>query len=134
MRVPLSQERDNRELVSMHGLTSDVDLEFIVGREVIQIAIGVHQVIVAFDQNLKISIEGEFEYITKVARVKWRPSASEVAAKTVGLLGLRVGSISSQTDGALELSFSNGDRLVLKDTNPEYESYQIVTSEKTMVV
>ncbi len=118
----------------MYGLPGNLDLEFILEREVIQIAIGVYQVIMAFDKQLKISIEGEFEYITKEGRLTWKPTETQVAAKTVGLLGATVQSVNPQANGTLELGFSNSDRLVLKHPNPQYESYQIVTPVKTIVV
>src|SRR5580698_10052742 len=105
-----------------------------IGRELIQIAIGVYQVIFGFNEGVRMSVEAQFEYTTKETWVEWRPGASQVAASTVGLLGARVESVKSFRDGTLELSFSNGDLVVLRDTSPRYESYQVMRPGQTIVV
>jgi hypothetical protein len=40
----------------MHGLAEDIDLCFLNGLEVIQIAIGSYQIIFTFDENVRISV------------------------------------------------------------------------------
>ena len=46
----------------MYGLKKDIDLSFLNGREVIQVAIGIHQVQFGFDEDVRISVEGGFCY------------------------------------------------------------------------
>ena len=118
----------------MYGLPDSIDFSFMIGRELIQIAIGVYQVIFGFNEGVRISVEAQFEYTTKETWVEWRPGASHVAASTVGLLGARVESVKSFRDGTLELSFSNGDLVVLRDASPGYESYQVMRPGQTIVV
>lgn len=117
----------------MHGLNKSIDLQFLKSREVIQVAIGIYQVIFAFDDDVTISVEGRFEYISSSGACEWRPGASHVAATTVNLLGKTVKAVQGQEDGTLELVFSNGDRLVIRDANKEYESYQITRRGETIV-
>ena len=118
----------------MYGLKDNIDLSFLKDREVIQVAIGTYQVIFAFDEDVTVSVEGQFEYSPKSGAVQWRPAAPHVAASTVGLLGAKVESLHSDKDGTVVLSFSNGDRLVLRDVSKEYESYQITHRGGTIVV
>jgi hypothetical protein len=55
----------------MHGLRKDDDLNFLNGRECIQIAIGVYQVQFAFDEDVRISVEGEFRYFEGADELVW---------------------------------------------------------------
>jgi hypothetical protein len=118
----------------MRGLDKNIDLTFLKGREAIQVAIGVHQVIFAFDGDVTISVESHFCYSSKGNSSEWRPGAKQLAANTVQLLGAVVEGVHGHEDGTLELTFSNGDRLVITDASKEYESYQITRRGETIVV
>jgi hypothetical protein len=39
----------------MYGLSKDLDLNFLNGREVVQVAIGIYQIIFGFDEDVRIS-------------------------------------------------------------------------------
>jgi Family of unknown function (DUF6188) len=118
----------------MYGLPDGIDFSFMIGREVIQIAIGRGQVIFGFDQNVRISAEAQFEYTTKDLTLEWSPGASHIAANTVALLGTTVEFANGSSDRTLELKFSNGSHLVLRDVNSNYESYQVMRPDQIIVV
>jgi hypothetical protein len=42
----------------MHGLSKDLDLSFLNGRQVAQVAIGVHEIIFGFDEDVKTLLSG----------------------------------------------------------------------------
>jgi hypothetical protein len=44
----------------MYGLKKTIDLGFLMGREVGQVAIGTYQVVLGFDEDVTIAVEGEF--------------------------------------------------------------------------
>jgi hypothetical protein len=46
----------------MYGLTKDINLSFLNDREVIQIAIGVYQTQLGFDEDVKIYLHSQFGY------------------------------------------------------------------------
>lgn len=46
----------------MYGLRGDVDLNFLVGRIVEQVALGAYEVIFSFDENVKITVYQTFRY------------------------------------------------------------------------
>lgn len=46
----------------MYGFKSDIDLSFLNGRKLIQIAIGLYHVSFRFDEEVAVSVEGEFRY------------------------------------------------------------------------
>lgn len=109
----------------MYGLNKDTDLSFLKGQEVIQIAIGVFQVQFHFDGDAIISVEGEFQYFSENNSSHWRQGTPEAAAPALRQLGSSVRKVGGKEDGTLELTFSNGDRLVVKDSGEQYESYTI---------
>ena len=95
-------------------------------REVIQIAIGAHQVIFRFDRDVEISVEGHFNYVhNSVGAVDWYPRATQVAATTVELLGSNVLDAQKVDDDSLQLFFSNGDLLTITRPDQNFESYQV---------
>ena len=112
----------------MYGLNRDVDLSFLTGREVIQVAVGTYQVQFHFDEDVNISVEGEFKYFDGKDETTWsaKPESAHVAARTVALLGAVIeGYKACYESGTLELNFSHGHRLTIPDSSKEYESYSI---------
>jgi hypothetical protein len=118
----------------MYGLKTGVDLTFLQGRELIQLAIGKHQVIFNFDEDVSVSVEGRFEYTSRSGSSEWQPGGLIVAASAVHLLGERIVGVQGREDGTLKLTFSNDDCLLILDTSTEYESYQISRRGEIIVV
>ena len=120
----------------MYGLKAEIDLSFLVGRELIQVAIGVYQVQFGFDEDVRISVESEFRYFDGRAEWIWRPEpgSSFIAARAVALLGATIETFRSNTDGTLILAFSNEHRLTILDSSKEYESYDITRPGQTIIV
>jgi hypothetical protein len=120
----------------MYGLKKELDLSFLAGRELIQLAIGVYQVQFGFDEDVRISVESEFRYFDGQAEWIWRPEprASSIAARAVALLGATIESFGSNIDGILTLAFSNQHRLTILDSSKEYESYDISRPGQTITV
>jgi hypothetical protein len=120
----------------MHGLKKEIDLSFLNGRELVQVAVGLYHTIFKFDEDVAISVEAEFRYFDGQTEWIWRPEpgSSLIAARLVALLGATIESFESNADGTLALTFSNGHRLTLADSSREYESYQITRPGETIVV
>lgn len=120
----------------MYGLKKEIDLSFLNGRELIQIAIGLYHISFRFDNDVAISVEGEFSYFDGQAEWIWKPepAAVQIASRTVSLLGARIESFEGHEDGTLRLNFSNRQRLTILDSSKEYESYDITRPGHTIVV
>ena len=120
----------------MYGLKKEIDLSFLHGREVIQIAIGVYQAQFGFDEEVTICVDGEFTYFGGQGDSIWKPEPgfSPVAARTVALLGASIQFFESNENGTLKLSFSNRQRLTIPNSSKECESYQITRPGHTIVV
>lgn len=117
----------------MNGLDSAIDLSFLKGREVIQVAVGIFQVVFVFDEQVTISVESKFRF-GSTDSCMWQPGEPHAASPALRLLGARVEQICSQRDGTLDLMFSNGDRLTILDSSKEFESYNIARPGQTIVV
>jgi hypothetical protein len=120
----------------MYGLRKDLDLNFLSGRELIQVAIGLYQISFRFDEDLAISVEGEFRYFDGQGEWIWKSEqgAAQLAAKTVSLLGATIQSFEGEGNGTLSLVFSNGHRLTILDSSKDYQSYDITRPGSTIVV
>ena len=120
----------------MYGLRKDIDLQFLKGRELEQIAIGLYQVIFSFDENVAISVEGQFKFFDGSREWIWKqePNCTEAAAKTVALLGQNIERFEAHEDGTLILSFGSNKRLTILDSSKEYQSYDITRPGQTIVV
>jgi Family of unknown function (DUF6188) len=120
----------------MYGLRNDIDLSFLNGRLVEQVAIGVYQIIFGFDEDVRISVYFEYSYFDGLDESVWKPEPgfAQIAARTVALLGATVQSFEGREDGMLTLTFSNGHRLTIPDSSKEYESYDITRPGETIIV
>lgn len=120
----------------MYGLKNEIDLSFLTGRELIQVAIGSFQVQFHFDEDVAVSVEAEFRYFDGQDEWSWRqePSSPQVAARTVAMVGANITTLERNENGTLALMFSNGHRLTIVDSFKEYESYDITRPGHTIVV
>jgi hypothetical protein len=120
----------------MYGLSKGLDLSFLNGRQVEQVAIGIYQIIFGFDEDVRISAYSEFSYFDGREEWVWKPEpgAAQIAARTVSLLGTTIESFEAQVNGTLFLVFSNGQHLTILDSSKEYESYDITRRGETIVV
>ena len=120
----------------MYGLKREIDLSFLNGRELIQVAIGLCHISFRFDEDVAISVEGGFNYFDGQAEWIWKlePGSPQIASRTVALLGATIESFVGHEDGTLRLDFSNGHRLTVLDNSKEYESYDITRPGHTIVV
>lgn len=123
-------------LPHMYGLGKEIDLSFLTGRELIQVAIGVYQIQFGFDEDVIIYVESQFNYFDGQEEWIWNPEpgAAQVAARTVSLRSATIQNFEGQENGTLILTFSNGARLTIPDSSQEYESYQITRPGQTIVV
>jgi hypothetical protein len=123
-------------LPHMYGLRKEIDLSFLTGRELIQVAIGSFQIQFHFDEDVTVSVEAEFCYFDGQDEWIWQqePSSPQIAARTVAMLGASITSFETNENGTLALTFSNGHRLTILDSFKEYESYDITRPGQTIIV
>lgn len=111
----------------MYGLEKSVSLDFLRDLRLEQVCIGNFQVILRFDKETSISIEGSLEISdgdSKVSRNLHADKPSETT-ELVALVGLMTANVANLGDGKVRLHFSNGALLTLFDSKKDFESYQI---------
>jgi hypothetical protein len=108
----------------MMGLSKDMDLSFLGGRELIQVGFGLHQTILRFDADTSISIECDYEV----------GDQHNDQLGLISLLGNTVAKVSNPGDGSLIIEFMSGPTLVIRDSNRDFESYQVESPGKYIVV
>jgi len=118
----------------MYGLQSETDLSFLLEKELEQIAIGRHQAILRLDGGVEISIESDLEHRLPSGKGMLYSDVAAAASALASLLNSTIKSYSIEPPGNLKMFFSNGDALVIYDSNPSYESYQVRNGEQLIVV
>jgi hypothetical protein len=125
----------------VYGLSADLDLSFLVGREVIQVCLGSSQVQLHFSaldvmrgDYVEIFVESELTHISSSGVESSYVILTASAPMLTALLGATVNGASREAPGTLCLQFETGDRLKIHDNSEHYESYQIKQGNKLIVV
>ena len=117
----------------MYGLTADVDLSFLVGAELLQVAAGQNEVILNFFGDVSIMIAADLRLSRSEHPGERLSHAPSQATTLIRLLGLSVLQASG-ADGTLRLELSDGSTLEVYDSWPNYESYTITHRAGLIVV
>jgi hypothetical protein len=118
----------------MYGLPIDTDLTFLHGKELESVSIGLHDVILHFDERVKITVTSECKYQTKTGEtisIENYPASASLICK---LINHSIVDAQGEENGTLSLKFSNGDTLIIYDDSEQYEAYQIQNGDKLIVV
>jgi hypothetical protein len=108
----------------MYGLPPHTDLEFLAELELIQVCVGSNQVILRFENDTTILLECEYSLDDR------RSNASDL----LPLVGTRLSGATQGQHGEIVLTFSGGHALVFRDSNSNYESYQITAPARHIIV
>lgn len=115
-------------------MSSD-DFTFFVGRELLQIAVGKHQVIFYFYKDLSISMESDFEWRHEREVARWKIGKESIPQSMpwLKLIGKHVSAIQWLEDQSLKLLFDNSDELTFSKKTEGYESFQITNGARCWV-
>ena len=118
----------------MYGLPPDFDASVFIGRELEQVSFSANTVHLTFDDDIAITLETSFLFQvdkTKTA-VKQKPPVQ--SSSIMSLVGRRVCSARSTSEGTLTLQFTGDGTFTCVDDSEEYESYHIWLCGKEVVV
>jgi hypothetical protein len=118
----------------MYGLPVGEDLTFLLGKELIQVCAGLHQTILYLNGDTSISLECKFEVSKLLDGESEGRSCCSTTETLLTPLGSRIVSVANKGDGELAVAFSDGSTLVIFDSNPDHESYQISDSTHSIIV
>lgn len=128
----------------MYGLNPNIDLSFFVGKELMQVAVGLADIQFDFSgpvlapgvqHVVALSVQSRIEHDSKGVINEWDGDENSPlsAASLLGLVGSSVSSVQGNPDGTLTLTFSNGDVVTVFD-NEGYEAYQICNGDQRIYV
>ena len=121
-------------MLCVYGVPDSIEWSFLVGREVLQVCIGLHQVSLRFDGQVSINIECDFDHAPAADTFRSQSSLPHKVASLVSLLGNKVTSAIRKGGKFLEIRFANEEMLKLYDSNELYESFQVTTPDKEIIV
>jgi len=119
----------------MYGLDKSVDFQFLVGKELLQLCIGLYQLILNFTDHVEITVECVIR-LTSIdgSIIEISSDNPELSKNLTSLLGSTVESVDVERVGELTLNFSQGYRLAIIDSNEDEESFTITTPDHEVVV
>jgi len=118
----------------MYGLEKSLNLQFLKGRELLQLCISVCQVIMKFSEDTNISIECDLRFTSESGEVIDLIDIPESSKYLFCLFGVEIVDVIKMDVGDLVLVFSNGCELALIDSNENTESYTITAPEQQIIV
>lgn len=116
----------------MFGLPADFDGAFLVNRSLLQVCIGLHEVILRFDEDIDIAIESRFKVATAGGDHLFDSPLRGGAASLV-FVGEKVSSATGAANGTLTLEFASGV-LEVYDSSQHHESYQVRGNGRLYIV
>jgi hypothetical protein len=119
----------------MYGIDKTISFNFLIGKELLQLCIGLYQLILNFTDQLIISAECNLrlEY-PDGSVIEVSCDSPELAGRLTCLLGRTIETIKTDVNGELNLVFFGGFQLSIIDSNEDEESFIITMGNHEMVV
>ena len=119
----------------MYGIDKTINLNFLVGKELLQLCIGLYQLRLNVTDQLTISAECIIRLMHPDGSVvEISCDRPELSSRLTCLLGRAIEAIQTDVKGVLNLSFSDGFQLSIVDSNEDEESFTITIGEHEIVV
>ena len=118
----------------MYGLDPNLDLSFLVACELIQVAVGEHEVILNFTSETSIMVASAVRLDGPNRDRDVIEDSRTAGAALLDLLGATIMAASGAAEGTLSLTRSDEHRLTIFDSRPTYESYTITHVDRTIIV
>lgn len=118
----------------MYGITKTGDYGFLVGKLVEQVCLGRYQTQIHLD-DARLSIEGKHVLLRAEDQMAIIWERGQFRSDGISkLLGQTVSGVSVSEGGPVEITFSQGDRLLIFDDSHQYESFEIRCGDLWIVV
>jgi hypothetical protein len=118
----------------MHGLPPDTDLSFFSGKTLVQVCIGVNEIILNFEPILRVTVLSSICCAPPATTLQTFSDAREAAKVLVCFLDDKIATASAGPDGAVTILFQSGGRIQLVEDRTDYESYIIDNGAASIVV
>jgi Family of unknown function (DUF6188) len=107
------------------GKSGNGSTTFLLGKEVIQIAIGSFSVLIVFEEEIQISCQSMMELTLVSGRTTIEADDPQTTARLVSLLGAKVSSAKFEDNGDLTLLLGSSSQLKIRNSNDQYESFVV---------
>ncbi len=118
----------------MYKLPPDMPLAFLEGRKLLQVCIGLHDLILNLDGDIAITVCSSIGYSATCDEVAHYVDFRQSAKLLCMLLDESILAARNEGDGSLALEFTNGNILYIYDDSATYESYTIKHGDQLIVV
>lgn len=118
----------------MYGLPKDIDLNFFIGRTLVQVCVGSNDLILNFDGEVSVTVTSSVGCMGSSGKLTKYDDFREAAPEVLMLLDRAVVSAKGDEGGTLALEYDGGRHLQLYDDTKQYESYTIRNGGKVIVV
>ena len=118
----------------MYRMRKGFDASFLVGQQLLQVAIGVSDVIFNFDQGFRVLATTDFDVHFDGTSKSWSCGNPDSAACVLSLIGQTVSAVQVINEALLRIAFSTGPSVDLKDDSDEFESFTISSPGAVLVV
>ena len=119
----------------MYNLDKATDFSFLLGKELLQVSIGLYQIVLRFSDNIVVNAEcmlllkGEDGSLLQVDS-----EDPQTTKELVCLLGKAIKSVKIASNMELKMLFSSESELTLIDSNEDGESFAISSPESEYIV
>jgi Family of unknown function (DUF6188) len=108
------------------------DIEILNGKSVELVCFAQFSVYVHLQGEILLTVEADFEHVHGDTQERQLTTFPITQSSLMRLLECSVVSATVETDGRLQLTFSNGDGLTISK-RPEFESYQLRIGAKELI-
>lgn len=117
----------------MYKLPPDMSFSFLAERTLIQVCIGMHELILHFDNDISITVCSSIGLVGQSGQITEYVDFRQAAMPLCSLIGESITSAQNAGNGVLALQF-NRKSLNLYDDSDTYESYIIDNAGQCIVV
>ena len=118
----------------MYGLPKDLTLEFLSGQTLLQVCLGVHDLILNFHDDVSITVTSRIACAAPDGPKHEYDDFGQAAPDLMIFLNQTIVGAEGDENGTLRLMFNTGRSLSIYDDSKEYESYTIRHGETFIVV
>jgi hypothetical protein len=121
--------------MSLYDLPEHSELEFLIGKELIQVGVGQFQVQLHFSEDLSIAVESSLEAraIDGTVVEQWQPDAPFSGQFLFSMFGKEITNYELLPENGLKLILGTSAEISIGTTD-DYESYSITCGRRTIIV